>query len=200
VQNRHKLLQIDDKIQKMVTGTKNISQASKVFVVFEKEASQRRCLVQLTVGTIPAMMDVSASMAKRHIFRGTNVLDVCEAPEPTDVIWENLEVTFKHMVIEQSVTFTLSMGIIALCAYLIYLFHKVDDTGALAATFISVTNSVMPTVLKAINETEEHYTQGGKQTSLLVKLVFLRWMTTGFVVLIVNEVRLSEERLERSDS
>ena len=133
------------------------------------------------------MMDDRANMPERHIFRGKNVLDVCEAPEPTDVIWENLEVTLKHQLIEQSTTFVISMAIISLCGYIIYLFHKADSSGSLAAIFISVTNSVLPAVLKGINETEEHYTQGSKQTSLLLKLVFLRWMTTGFIVLIVNE-------------
>ena len=58
----------------------------------------------------------------------------------------------------------------------------------LAAIFISITNSVMPIALKTINEQEEHLTQGSKQTSLLLKLVVLRWMTTGFIVLLVRDV------------
>ena len=41
---------------------------------------------------------------------------------------------------------------------------------------------MLPAVLKAINNTEEHLTQGSKQASLLLKLVFARWMTTGFII------------------
>jgi len=196
VQQRHRLLELDAAIQKEAVDGKFV--ATKVFIVFETEESQRRCLQQMTVGTIPAALDFVGDLRKHLIFRGTNVLDICEAPEPTDVIWENLETPFKHQVIEQTVTNTLSLGIVALCGYLIYAIHEAGMPG-LAAIFISVTNSVMPTALKAINEQEEHLTQGSKQTSLLLKLVVLRWMTTGFIVLLVRDVAttLDEEFIKK---
>ena len=186
VQLRQRIVELDDRVQKEVEG-RGRYEACKVFVVFEKETSQRRCLHQLTTGVVPAMMDSVTSIPDRFRFRGKNVLSVREAPEPTDVIWQNLEVSFKYQLIERTCAFVASVAIIAICAVLIYLMHDFDDTGGMAAIFISITNAVMPAVLKAINETEEHYTQGSKQTSLLLKLVLLRWMTTGFIVLAVRD-------------
>ncbi|GMH93040.1 hypothetical protein TrVE_jg7780 [Triparma verrucosa] len=184
VQLRHQLLTVDAAIEKEAID-KNFT-AARVFVVFENEKSQRRCLQRLTTGTIPAALEWVGELPPHMIFRGTNVLSVCEAPEPTDVIWENLETPLKHQIIEQTMTLILSLGIVALCAYIIYLLNEAGQS-FLAAFFISITNSVMPSVLKMINETEEHLTQGSKQTSLLLKLVFLRWMTTGFIVLLIRD-------------
>jgi len=44
-----------------------------------------------------------------------------------------------------------------------------------------------------VNDTEQHLTQGSRQTSLLLKLVFLRWTTTGFIGFIFRSETLSED-------
>ncbi len=52
----------------------------KVFVVFNEEASQQRCLTALCVGAVPALLDMAQDRDPKHVFRG-NVLAVREAPE-----------------------------------------------------------------------------------------------------------------------
>jgi len=116
--------------------TKKTYECVKVFVIFETEAAQRACLKEMTVGTIPAMMEIAAHIPEHQRFRGTNVLSVVEAPEPTDVIWENLETPFRHRVIEQTTTLTASFAIVAICGLLIQVISSTN--AALAAMFISL--------------------------------------------------------------
>jgi hypothetical protein len=62
---------------------------TKVYCVFESEASQRECLEKLTLGLVPSLLDVPV-IPKELRFRGKNALLVREASEPNDIIWENL--------------------------------------------------------------------------------------------------------------
>lgn len=55
-----------------------------------------------------------------------------------------------------------------------------------AGLFISLCNGGLPVFLKMLNETEEHLTQGSRQTSLLLKLVLSRWMTAAIVIWLVR--------------
>jgi hypothetical protein len=60
-----------------------------VFCIFESEHGQRKCLEALTIGLLPAMMDLHWGDAEA-LFRGSNELFVTEAPSPRDVLWDNL--------------------------------------------------------------------------------------------------------------
>jgi hypothetical protein len=64
VQLRRRLSLVDDKIEKCITNKKFV--ATKVFVVFEKEAYQRSALRQLTTGVIPAYMDANSNILPRY--------------------------------------------------------------------------------------------------------------------------------------
>lgn len=70
--------------------------AKKVFVVFETEAAQRSCLREMTVGKIPALLNTATNIPEHQRFRQDNILSINEAPEPTDVIWVNLETSIQH--------------------------------------------------------------------------------------------------------
>ena len=86
---RKKITKFDEEITALLSKTYS---AKKIFVVFETEAAQRSCLREMTVGTIPALLNQAGNISQNQKFRGENVLAVCEAPEPTDVIWVNLEI------------------------------------------------------------------------------------------------------------
>jgi hypothetical protein len=58
---------------------------AKVVCIFEDEATQRKCLTEMTTGIIPALLDWKGHT--KHLFRGNNALFVSEAPEPSDIIW-----------------------------------------------------------------------------------------------------------------
>jgi hypothetical protein len=55
--------------------------ACKVYVIFETEEAQRKCLEQLTTGLIPALLEKSKKITTDLKFRGTNVLKVEEPSE-----------------------------------------------------------------------------------------------------------------------
>jgi len=138
----------------------------------------------MTVGIIPALLNKANNIPEAMRFRGSNILSVIEAPEPTDVIWVNLETTFKHQVIELSVTMFITILIITVLALIIWQLSGSSPT--MAGFFISAANGGLPAFLKALNETEEHLTQGSRQTSLLLKLVLSRWMTAAIVIWLVR--------------
>eukprot|EP00613_Pedinella_sp_CCMP2098_P039257 CAMPEP_0171789740 /NCGR_PEP_ID=MMETSP0991-20121206/65297_1 /TAXON_ID=483369 /ORGANISM="non described non described, Strain CCMP2098" /LENGTH=289 /DNA_ID=CAMNT_0012399183 /DNA_START=49 /DNA_END=915 /DNA_ORIENTATION=+ len=78
---------------------------SKVFVTFETEVGQRRCLKALTQGSVTAAFDLNRDLIPaRHVWKGTNVLAVQEAPEPAAVFWEDVQVTFVMRWKQQSFT------------------------------------------------------------------------------------------------
>jgi hypothetical protein len=133
----------------------------------------------MSVGLIPALLD-KADLPEHQKFRGDNILSVNEAPEPSDVIWENLETTLKHQVIELSCTFGVTFLIIAAAGGIIVGLNA--DYPAVAAIFVSVCNGGLPAAFKALTATEEHLTQTSRQGSLLLKLVFSRWLTTAIII------------------
>jgi len=63
----------------------------KVFVTFNDEKGQRNALQSLTTGAIPAFFEYGRKEEDK--FRGTNVLSVAESVEPSEVIWQNLEMS-----------------------------------------------------------------------------------------------------------
>jgi hypothetical protein len=66
---------------------------SKIFVTFETEVGQRRCLAALSQGSVTAAFDLNKDQIQpSHVWKGTNVLAVKEAPEPSAVFWEDVQV------------------------------------------------------------------------------------------------------------
>merc|ERR1711871_141949 len=51
---------------------------------------------------------------------------------------------------------------------------------------VSACNGGLPAFLKALNELEEHPTQGSRQQSLLLKLVLSRWFTSALIIWIIR--------------
>ena len=70
-------------------ATKRAYPVSRVFCVYEHESGQRRCLSTLSNGIVPAFFNFG-ELPEAFRFRGTNVLAITEAPEPTEIIWEQL--------------------------------------------------------------------------------------------------------------
>jgi len=65
--------------------------ASEVFVVFETESAQRAALAALSVGQRTLATNDTSVLEKHHLFRGTHLLDVLEAKEPSVIRWKDLK-------------------------------------------------------------------------------------------------------------
>ena len=66
---------------------------SAIFVTFEKEASQRKALQELTVGKIHIAANNTRALSSNQelLFRGNRVLDIEEAVEPSAIRWQDLD-------------------------------------------------------------------------------------------------------------
>lgn len=116
---------------------------ARVYITYEHEQSQRDCLDALSVGVLPALLDLPKPDWVRKVlgqantpltdhFHG-NVLRVTQAPEPTDVRWENLDVEPINVFLESCVFTCICMGIVAVMGALI----KVDPAHAAITPIIS---------------------------------------------------------------
>lgn len=158
--------------------------AAKVYIIFETEASQRACLERLTTGLIPAMLESKNAVAAEDLFDGDNVLKVEEACEPNEVIWANQHYDVVHRSTEQVVAYCITAGLVAVSAVCIWLTAKVDPN--FAAIFISVSNGILPTLIKTMVGVEHHLTGSSQQASLLMKIVMIQWMNTAFIIYIIK--------------
>jgi len=176
---------------------KSIRKAAKVYVTFNTEKAQRRCLNEMTDGIINTAFDkdMTSWLTGRRVHPrffwinadgSPNQLAVVEAPEPSDVIWKNQSVPLWVRAVEQAIGF-------GLCALVVFLAALVIEELALAgqhaavALFISGSNSVLPEIMKLFTEIESHLTFSSKQTSMLIKLVIARWMTTCIIYRMITD-------------
>ena len=156
---------------------------SKIFITFETEYAQRKCLEALTRGLIPAAMDSGKDkMAPEHVFKSENVLAVKEAPEPSEVFWEDVDVTFKIRMKQQTITFFI-VFMLVLASTLVCKGLAASMGAGGAALWITITNIIMPMVLRKIcTEFEDHVSANDQNYSLFLKLTFFRWMNTAIVL------------------
>jgi Calcium-activated chloride channel len=149
--------------------------ATNVFVTFETEADQRRVLQALQCNS---QMDrirnnTNAAIDPRHLFRGTKLLSVAEAEEPSTIRWQDLNETLKERIKQQTITLVATMCAIALIAFIVF----VCNTKYLVFTsfVIAIFNAIFPLFAKWLNSFESHASAGGVQRSLYCKIALFRW-------------------------
>lgn len=152
--------------------------AVRIFAIFEDEHSQRKCLHTMAMGIIPAMLDTKSAVPLKYQRNG-NVLDVREAPEATNIIYENLEASALKTIAYWVVGNFFAVAFVIVGFFIVAAANQANPTaGALAVTIL---NSLYPTVFKAIGHTEIHQTVTSKKSSLLLKLVCARLFNTAIV-------------------
>jgi hypothetical protein len=160
--------------------------AFKVFVIFETEQAQRRCLMALTRGSIAAAFDWKTGMEESHLWKGDNVLDVKEAPEPSEVRWEDMHVTFNLRARQQGYTFGIAIGFIIVSVVM----AKQIQMGLgppVAALWITITNISIPIYLRHLTfKVEDHVSMNSQQMSLYFKLAFFRWCNSAIVIWVIT--------------
>jgi len=181
------LTKANEKLQEALAASANYV-PSKVFITFETEIAQRRCLKALTQGTITAAFDMGKDkMPPEYVFKGTNVLAVKEAPEPSEVFWEDVQVTFKIRVKQQTKTFFATVLLVVGSVFACKALQGAVGAGG-AAIWISLTNIVVPIVIKMfVTGMEDHVSVNDQQLSLFLKLTFFRWMNTAVVIYVITD-------------
>jgi len=151
----------------------------RVFVTFAKESSQRAALSALTTGLIPSLVDSSSSIAPPQRFRGTNVLRVGPAAEPSGVEWESLHLPLAYVLLRRVLSLAVTAGVVGLSYFAIM--GSRSFSPAFAPIIISVINALLPYLMTALTSTEPFYSKGAREAALMLKLVVVRFMTTAVI-------------------
>jgi hypothetical protein len=117
---------------------------------------------------------------KINILKNKLFLRVSQAPEPTDILWENLEVTWTERVVRALVSYAITF-LILVCSFGIILGLNLYQTGqnkslykygisALISIIVSIINFIVITLINILTDTERKISVSTKYLSNSVKL------------------------------
>jgi hypothetical protein len=162
---------------------------SKVFCIFEHESGQRNCLGQLSNGIVPALLNIG-SLQDICKFRGTNVLRIREASEPTEVIWEKLG--NRSIITSLLLTIASNFVIFGVCAVSVYAIGVVSRLKSgyviyYTAATVSLLSSLVPELICAAVDTETHHSRSGVERAILTKQFVFDVMTGAFAIWVFTD-------------
>ena len=177
------LLKVNQAIDDLTSDA--VFTATKVFITFNDEKSQRKCLRKLAVGLVPAWLDLKSSLEEEYHLDG-NVLHVREAPEPSTVIYENLEVGWRRRAVEQLTSWAV-VAIFLVVTYVTVLLCFGGGYPALGAVVISLWNSVLPEVVRVlVTMFETHHTTDQVEDSFIAKTICARAFCSAVILYLVG--------------
>lgn len=118
----------------------------KVYITFNLEQGQRRCLKEMAVGKLEIWSNTTQN--QKAVFKG-KVLHVTEPVEPSEVIWENLNVKALERLIRYCVALAFA-GVLLFVSFLVI--RELNGKGGVAAIFISLLNVMLPQVMKVCEQ------------------------------------------------
>jgi hypothetical protein len=153
----------------------------RVFVVFNTEEEQRECLRRTAMSGVQAV-GIETTENSDLLFRETR-LRVAEAPEPSDIIYENTHRTYWERVASWVLSYFVCACVVIAAFFIIRALANNGNVGA--AIFISVVNSFLPVFAKMVTITVEiHNKHSNIQYAILAKLVIIRCMVSGVIIFI----------------
>jgi len=175
------------KVNLAISKVKHIEyKATKVFITFQTEKAQRECLEKMCVGSIPAALDWKDSIADQRMLMEGNLLNMKEAPEPSSILYENLQHgTFQHLKEQLISWFILGIGII-ICYFSVDACFQQGEP-VLGAILISVWNSILPMINRyLVTSFETHHTLDDLEDSFLSKTVAARGFCSSIILYLVG--------------
>ena len=142
-------------------------------------------LKTLETGWIDITTNRMEGKDRDHLFRGERVLHVVEPEEPSGICYQDLAASLTSRVIRSMITLLLTVGLITLCAYLVQTVRKTKGP-FWAGIFTSVSNMIIPNIVKLILLAEKHDTEGNRQRSLYIKVTIFRWFNTVIMTRILS--------------
>lgn len=142
-----------------------------------------------------------------HFYQGRCLLYVERAPEPNDIIWENLGTSWMEKFKLQWWTFMYTCLVLVFCFFCIFgltfLQKYITDpndpktlntnvqnlVNALGAIFISVVNYLLNFVIKKFALLEKHFTVTGYDSSIASKKVIAQFMNTAIIYIIISWIK-----------
>ncbi|KAJ0393765.1 hypothetical protein P43SY_004207 [Pythium insidiosum] len=172
-----------------------------VFVMFETEDAQRRCLREMTAGLCATITDcASASAVPEHVrFRGTNILRVEDPVEPSSVNWKHVGVRRGPRLLQQAL---ISAVVVAMMVGVYHLMRAlkgayVNAPGLslhdrrfnlfLVAYALAATDLVGCYVIYYVQFLEMHQFKEREQLSYLNKLLLFRCYNSAVVIYLLMD-------------
>jgi hypothetical protein len=117
-----------------------------------------------------------------HKFRGSNVLCVHEAPEPTEVVWEKLSNATYGQTIGKNAVSLVTCVIVCFAAFgiigLVHSFHSHEFT----ALVISILQSIVPPIIDAATDTEVHESRSSIELAIMEKTFLFEVLITAAAI------------------
>jgi hypothetical protein len=169
--------------------------AWKVYCTYNSEFSQRNCLLKTNVGKFSVLNNNSDNEALK--LKG-KTLDVAEAPEPGDIIYENSHVSFPRKLLSWIISGFFCFSVLVASFFAI---AAVSQSGnVLVSIFISLTNAMLPLIIKTSTQMFEiHANRNTLQLSMLLKLVVARCVNTAVLIYVATsfEDTFTEDSLQQ---
>lgn len=186
-----------------------------VFVMFETEDAHAECLAKTRAGVLATVLDLPSTGAvpRQFRFRGTNVLQVEQACEPSSVLWKHVGVRWRTRFCQQVGSVSV---VVAMMVGVYYLTHMLKDTYVVTsadasagesrqerknlyviAYALAATDAVGCQLLGYVDWLEQHATKERAQLSTLNKLLLFRSFNGAVVIYLLTDFTdmLSEQNL-----
>mmetsp|Transcript_5867 Transcript_5867/g.8808 ORF Transcript_5867/g.8808 Transcript_5867/m.8808 type:complete len:978 (+) Transcript_5867:167-3100(+) len=150
----------------------------KVYITFNTEKAQRKCLQALSSGTF-------YDKGGDENMVGGKLVNIKEAKEPSSIIWENLH----HTKLERFFRLLISLGIsAAILAISFSVINSLFGVRSIAtALFIAFVNGALPVFMKIITYfVEVHTNVVSLQSSMMIKLVLARSINSAVLLYIAS--------------
>jgi len=171
------LKKYEDVNKELVNAYKLKYPVTKVFVTFEYESAQKKCLSEMEVPDISALLDLESNIDKKYLFRlpdseSTSVLDVRKASEPNDIKWENIETDkVKKSAVKAFGNICVVISLVG--TYFVIIYSK-EVSSILLAVVIAIMDVLLAALFETITDWGTPKTEGKKQSSLQIKLFAAR--------------------------
>jgi hypothetical protein len=156
----------------------------KVFVTFETEEGQRAALEALAIGRLDVMMNNKSAIAPSAIFKD-KILKIGEPSEPSAVRWLDLSASTARKGMIRFINICITILLISITGYVVSQARLQLGAWA-AAPLISISNTLIPLLVKVLMIFEPHGTEGSFQAALYLKITVFRWVNTAFLIKILT--------------
>ena len=159
----------------------------RVYITFNHEFQMRRALAETDISTYEiAKMNRSGlpppSGKEKAVFK-ENVLNVNNAHEPDEILYENSNATYFERVLSLIKSYVICGAFIVIVYFIQLGFNESKGAKNVVAAFISLTNGAIPILVKVVTEKYEiHLNKSEAQLSAMLKLTVVRCFNSGILI------------------
>eukprot|EP01039_Chlorochromonas_danica_P007077 gene7080-7827_t len=179
VDQHHRIHYHKEQVEKYSRLVDELSRKSypvcRVYASFEHEEHQRLCIKETEVPDIYAMLDIRPTWYRdRSVFRSTSILNIIEPPEPDNVIWRNLGISWRRRFVRRIYSVLGTMALYVLTYYIVEYTRQISP--GFLAVVIGVIDSLLPYGFQCLVDISLPVSEGLRQSSLQLRLFAGRFL------------------------